>query len=926
MQIRNRFVSILLTALLLGSQSVLSADSQHDQSSSKVTPTHPGGMVRASEVEGVTEYRLANGLRVLLIPDSSVDTITVNVTYLVGSRQEGYGETGMAHLLEHLLFRGTQRHSDIKGEFQKRGARYNGSTSFDRTNYFETFPATQANLDWALELEADRMINSSVSRADLDAEMTVVRNEFESGENSAFNVLRERITSTAYLWHGYGRAVIGARSDIENVPIERLQAFYRLYYQPDNAAVVIAGRFDEPTALQSVQKHFGAISRPARSLPATYTVEPTQDGERTVTLKRTGDVQIIGALYHVPPGNHPDYAAIDVLVGLMSHVPSGRLHKALTEAGKASSIFGTERQQREAGFAYFGAILRQELPIGQARDTLLNALEGIAKAPFSDDEVERARTRLLNQIEMVISNSRSLALTLSETIALGDWRMLFVHRDRLRSVTTADVQRVANYYLKSSNRTLGMFLPTREIDRAEIPAPPDISETLANYRGQTAIAQGEGFDPTPKNIEQRTIRSVLPGGMKLALLPKKTRGNTVVALLNLHWGNEQSKSGRATACGIASAMLLRGTQKRNREQIANEFSRLKASVGVSGEGGSIETVRENLPTALRLVSEVLRQPSFPAAEFEQLRQSSLAGIEIQRSDPAALADLELSRHLNPYPENHWYYSTTPAERIARLNALAIDDVRQCHHDFFGASDSELVIVGDFDAGEIAKLANELFGDWTSPVPYARVPTTFVQAPPLDRIISTPDKANAVFRAGQNLQIRDDHPDYPALVLGNYLLGGSSTARLSQRIREQEGLSYSVSSSLAVSSFDPKAVFAISAIHAPQNGARLETAVREELRRALTTGFDEQEVESAKKGFLQSRQVARNQDGLVAARLGLYLQLDRTFAWDEQLDARIAGLSARDINETLLRYLDLQKLSVVRAGDFRPTDASRSESK
>ena len=899
----------------------MAADASSRQSSSLATASLPKGIVRASEIEGVTEYRLANGLRVLLIPDLSVDTITVNVTYLVGSRQEGYGETGMAHLLEHLLFRGTPRHPDIKGEFQKRGARYNGSTSFDRTNYYETFPATDANLEWALDLEADRMINAAVSRSDLDAEMTVVRNEFESGENSVFRVLRERVTSTAYLWHSYGRAIIGARSDIENVPIERLQNFYRLYYQPDNATVVIAGRFNESAALQFVQQHFGPIARPARALPTTYTVEPTQDGERAVTLRRSGDVQIVGALYHMPPGNHSDYAAIDVLVALLSHVPTGRLHKVLTETGKASSVFGAESQQREAGFAYFGAILRQELSIEAAREVLLSTIEGIAKTPISSDEVERARTRLLNQIELVISNSRSLALTLSETVALGDWRMLFVHRDRLRAVTTEEVQQAATRYLKSSNRTLGMFLPTKEIDRAEIPPPPDLTAMLENYRGQSAIAQGENFDPTPQNIEQRTIRSVLPGGMKLALLPKKTRGNTVIALLNLHWGNEQSKTGRATACDIASAMLLRGTQKRTREQIANEFSRLKAYVGVGGEGGSIQTVRENLPTALRIVSEVLRQPSFPVAEFEQLRQSSLASIEIQRNDPAALADLELSRHLNPYPENHWFYSATSAERIARLKALSIDDVRQCHRDFFGASNSELAIIGDFDPDETAKQVHELFGDWKSPVPYARVPTTYVHVPSLDRVITTPDKANAVFRAGQNLQLRDDHPDYPALVLGNYLLGGSSSARLPRRIREQDGLSYSVSSSLAVSSFDQKAVFAISAIHAPQNGNRLEAAVREELRRALTEGFDEQEVETAKKGFLQSRQVARNQDALIAGKLGLYLQLDRTFAWDEQLEARIAGLSARQVSEALRRQLDLQKLSIVRAGDFKPSDTA-----
>ncbi|HEY6240790.1 MAG TPA: pitrilysin family protein, partial [Burkholderiales bacterium] len=298
------------------------------QSAQGAPATKPAALVRVAAVEGVTEYRLANGLKILLVPDRSIDTITVNVTYLVGSRYEGYGETGMAHLLEHLMFRGTPRFPNIKADFQQRGARYNGSTSFDRTNYFETFPANEKTLDYVLQVEADRMVNASIARRDLDAEMTVVRNEFESGENSAFNVLRERMAASAYLWHNYGKAVIGARSDIENVSIERLRAFYSHYYQPDNAVLIVSGKLDEAAVLKLVQKDFGRIAKPSRTLRATYTVEPTQDGERSVTLRRSGDVQMVAALYHMPPGSHPEFAAVDVLVGLLNHVPSGRLHKA----------------------------------------------------------------------------------------------------------------------------------------------------------------------------------------------------------------------------------------------------------------------------------------------------------------------------------------------------------------------------------------------------------------------------------------------------------------------------------------------------------------------------------------------------------------------------------------------------------------------
>lgn len=918
----NTFLRSLFAPVLLA---VWLAFSPHGLAQNSANPALPPGTEKVVSLEGITEYRLANGLRFLLLPDPSVDTVTVNMTYLVGSRHEGYGESGMAHLLEHLLFKGTPRFPNILGLLQKRGAQFNGTTSYDRTNYYETLTATPDNLDWALALEADRMVNSNVSRQDLDSEMTVVRNEFESGENNPSRILNQRIAATAYQWHNYGRSTIGARSDIENVPIDRLRAFYRTYYQPDNAVLVIAGKFDETATLEMVQKHFGAIARPERKLPVTYTAEPVQDGERNVVLRRVGDVQLVGAFYHLPAGSHPDHAALDILVGLLGHTPSGRLHKALVEPGLASSVLGWETQNREAGSAYFGATIRLGQPVEAARDAMIRVLEELAQSPITEEEVERARTRLLNDVERSISNVRSLALTLTETIALGDWRLLFAQRDLLRKVTVAQVRDVAARYLKASNRTVGMFIPTAQPDRAEIPPAPDIAEMLRDYRSEVSIAQGESFNPTPENIEARTVRRTLPGGMRLALLPKKTRGNTVFAQIGLRWGDEQSKTGRNVACGIASAMLQRGTAKRSREQLSNEFSRLKATVGVGGEGASIQTVRGSLPESLRLIAEVLRQPTFPEGEFEQLRRSSIAALEAQRSEPNALSGLELRRHLDPYPPEHWLYNSSIAERIEQIRKVRLEDVRDCYRNLFGASNSELAVVGDFDPEEVVRLANELFGDWKSPRPYARIASRHQDVAPINKVLETPDKANAIYRAGLGFRLRDDHPDYPALLLGNYLLGGGVTSRLSNRIREKEGLSYSVGSYLTASSQDEKAEFGISAIYAPQNRERVEALVREELSKALAEGFSDEEVAAARRGFLESRQIARAQDGALAARLMSYLVIDRSMEWDRRIEDAIAALTPAQVLAALKRHIDPSRLSVVKAGDFSPRAQKASPS-
>jgi zinc protease len=871
---------------------------------------------KVASVEGVTEYRLANGLRVLTVPDPSVDTLTVNVTYLVGSRQEGYGEKGMAHLLEHMLFKGSPKHPDIKQEFTARGARWNGTTSNDRTNYFETVSASDANLDWALELEADRMVHSRVSRQDLDSEMTVVRNEFEMGENNPGAVLFQRMQQLAFNWHNYGHPIIGERADIERVPIDKLQAFYRTWYQPDNAVLLIGGRFDEARALALTEKYFGAIARPARKLPNLYTEEPTQDGERTVTLRRVGDNQLVELLYRVPAGSDPQYPAIDVLVQVLGDVPAGRLHRALVQKGLAAATWGAERGLHDPGFAYFGAQLARDADPGPAREALLSVVEGVAKEPVTADEVERARTRLLNDFEKVERDSGQLVSALSEYSAIGDWRLFYVYRDWLRKVTVADVQRAAERYFIRSNRVLGVFVPTAQPERAEIPPPPDVAAEVQNYRGGEEMALGERFDPSPQNIERHLVRRKLANDIDVALLPKQTRGSRVLARLQLHFGDEKTLTHRDIACEFAGAMLMRGTKEHTRAEFKEALEKLNASVSISAEGASIDVRRENLVPALRLVAEALREPAFPPGEFDELKRAALAGTEAQISDPSVRAEVGLERHLQVYPEGHPLYTPTVEERLKRIQATTLGDAASCYRDLLGATGAEFVAVGDFDPQQLSAAIEQLFGSWRSPYPFARVPQRYFDRPAVEEVVATPDKANAVLRGGENVKMRDDDPDFPALLLANYLLGGSSTARLPARIREKEGLSYSTYSGFVASQLDPAASFRVSAIFAPQNRARVEQAMREEIQRAVREGFRPDEVEAGKRAILEARRLARAQDRQLVSRLGLYAYVGRTFAWDIDLESKIASLTPQQVNAALRKYIDPAKLAVVVAGDFK----------
>jgi zinc protease len=917
-------LAFVMTCVLVAPQALAAASAAQAATQQAGATSLPSGVERVTSVEGITEYRLQNGLRVLLFPDPSKPTITVNITYLVGSRHENYGETGMAHLLEHLMFMGSKNHPFVLKEFADHGTRRNGTTWLDRTNYYETFVATEENLRWALEMEADRMINSFIAKKDLDSQMSVVRNEYEAGENNPQGIMLQRAVSTAFLWHNYGNSTIGARSDIENVPIDRLQAFYHNYYQPDNAVLLVAGKLDEAKTLELINKNFAAIPRPGRTLQKSYTIEPTQDGERSVTLRRVGDVQAVEAVYHVPSGSHPDFAPVDVLTKILGDSPSGRLYKALVETKKASSVGAFNFQLNEPGVAVFAAEVRQDAPLDAARDALLQTIENLSANPPTKEEVERARTALLKDVEQTFNSSQDVGLAMSEWLGMGDWRLFFLHRDRLRQVTPEEVSRVAGKYLKSSNRTLATFIPTQKPDRAEIPPVPDLVAMLKDYKGDAAVAVGEAFDPSPVNIESRTLHSSTPGGLKVALLPKKTRGAMVVAALILRFGDEKSLMNRTNAALLAGQMLLRGTAKHTRQQLKDEFDRLKASVAVTGGPTNalvtIETVRENLPAVLRLVAEVLREPAFPAVELEQLKQAQLAAIEQQRSDPTAMATVALNRHLNPYEKGNPRYIQTPDEQIEALKTTTLEDVKKFYADFYGASNGELTVVGDFDDKEIARLANDLLGNWKSPRPFERLVFLYKDVPSINKSLDAPDKANAYFTTGLNIQLRDDDPDYPALVLGNYILGNSDNSRLRMRIRVKEGLSYGVGSRILVSSLDKSGTFTSFAIYAPQNVAKVEAAYKEEIARALQDGFTAEEVEAAKTGYLQSQQINRAQDSILARIISTRLYAGRTLAWDAEFEKRIAALTPEQITAAMRRHIDPSRITIIKAGDFQKTAA------
>jgi zinc protease len=871
----------------------------------------PRGVVQGPSVEGITEYRLPNGLKVLLFPDSSRPTVTVNVTYLVGSRHENYGETGMAHLLEHLMFKGAPKHKDIPAQFADRGMQFNGTTSLDRTNYYEVFQASPDNLQWALEMEADRMTHSFIAQKDLDSEMTVVRNEYESGENSPDQVLMKRMQSVAYDWHAYGRSTIGNKSDIENVKIANLQGFYHTYYQPDNAVLLVAGKFDPNQTLRSISKLFGAIPKPKRALPDFWTVEPTQDGERSFTVRRQGDVQMVAVAYKVPSGLHDDSDVLSFSSTILGDVPSGRLHKLLVESGKASQVFAFGQTGYAPGLQFFGAVVKKGDPIEPVRAALTEAVESFAQHPPTAEEMERTKRSYLNAIERSLTDPQQVGVALSETIALGDWRLFFVGRDRINSISAGQVAEASGRYFRRDNRVTGTFLPDDAPQRAVVPPAPSVESLLKDFKPQASTASAEDFEPSQANIMKRTTLTTA-GGVKLALLPKKNRGQTVTVDLRQHIGDEQNLFGKRAVPGLTSAMLTRGTTRYDRVQLADAFDKLK----IAGGPTHFQTTREHLVEALKLAAHTLKEPSFPATEFEQLRQQSLVALEASRSEPSDRASRALNEHFDIYPKGDVRHETTLEEDVADLKDATLDQVKAFHRDFYGSNPAELSIVGDFDPKEIVPLIDQLFGQWKAPMHVAPVLRKYADIKPIHEVLNTPDKENGVYAARLNLDLNIEDPDYPALMLADYIFGGGGglKSRLMDRIRQKEGLSYGGGTQLVAGELDRAGMFGISAIAAPQNLAKVDAAVREELARALKDGFTAAELAGAKSGLMQQRVQNRADDGTLAAGWTSYLYRGRTYEWSAEFEKRMMAVTLPQLNAAFRKAIDPARLSVVMAGD------------
>jgi zinc protease len=879
----------------------------------------PAGITRIHSVEGIDEYQLANGLHVVMLEDDSKPTTTVNMTVKVGSRYEHYGETGMAHLLEHMMFKGTPHYGAIMTEFHHRGLEANGSTSEDRTNYFASMAESPANLDWYMHWLADALVNSYIARKDLDSEMTVVRNEMERGENDPGTVLYFKTLAAAYWWHAYGHVPIGARSDVENVDITHLQAFYHKYYQPDNAVLIVTGKFDVAKTLQLVAGTFGKIPRPTRVLEPTYTLDPVQDGEHAVTVRRAGGAPILYVMYHIPAGSDPRFPAAELATEIMGG-PELRLHHDLVEKGLVADAGGDTESRQEPGTVTFEAELKADQSVDQARDALIATLEGVGSKPFTQEELTRAKNIWLRGFDQLIADPQHLGIALSEYVALGDWRLLFLRRDGIKAASLADVNSFATSFFLRSNRTVGTFIPTTDPVRAPALGRVDVAAELKDYQGQAQVATGEAFDSSPENLGKRTEFSKI-GGIRLGLLPKKSRGGKVVVRVSLRFGDEKSLLNRDIAGDMTGSMLSHGTTRMTREELSTEFEKLGTTWSVDGtaEGAALtlETTHENYLAALKLGIEMLKTPRFDANEFAQLKSATIEAIQAQKDEPDTKLSEAVALLGNPYPRGDVRHPDTSDESIDEVQKVKLDEVKAFYHDFYGASDAVVSAVGDFDAAAVKDVISQQLASWPSPKPYTRIPRPWYALPATQLKIETKDKQNALMIVKSTEPLREEDREFQALRLATTIFGGGAAggSRLTDRIRQRDGLSYSVGASAVGGQFNANATWEAEAIFAPQNEPHVKSDFFEELQRARADGFTKDELDQANESIRSQLRLSRAQDETLIGTIESLIERDKRFDYLTAVQQTRDSMTLDEVNAAFRKYIVPDQLVYGAAGDF-----------
>ena len=865
------------------------------------------GFEFVKESGGIKEYTMtSNGLRVLLKQDNTAPVATFMVTYEVGSRNEAIGYTGSTHLLEHLMFKGSRKFNTKKGNsvfqtLQSLGARMNATTWLDRTNYFAVLPSE--HLETLIEIEADRMRNAYIKEEDRQSEMTVVRNEFERGQNSPSGVLDENIWATAYQAHPYHHSTIGWKEDIENVSIERLREFYDTFYWPNNATAIAIGDFTEKEALSMIKKHFGKIRKSTKPIPEVYTAEPKQEGIRTITLKRAGQQGIVGVAHKTPAATHPDAPAFMVLSSILSSGKNSRFYKNITDKGLTTSVYIWDSLFRDPGLFTVYANLSPDVDHKTVEKAVVDEYEKIKKDGVSDEEVKNAQTQLIASMKFRQDGSYAIASGLNEAIASGDWTLYTTYDEKIGMVTKEDVQKIVKEYFKEDLSTIGYFIPLGAGGQ---------NKKLATSAKDLEKMKLKHYSEEEELLSSKVVDSEPVEGIRLLTLK---RGSGVVTLTGSMLGGDIYASGNARTADMVAAMLDQGTTNMTKFEISAKLESAGARLGFfNGQarvGFSGKFLSEDTKMVFDLLADQLKNPLFAEEDLNKVKKRQVANYKRSKESTRGNATNNMLKAF--YGTGHQNSPTDPDKAIEEIKKITPKNLKDFHLKNYGAGTMVIVAVGDVDHNSLEGLIKEGFGGWKkSPLKEKKETGTANKAS--DKVyVTMQDKTSTDFLVGTALGIDRYHPDYLPLYVATHTLGGNFSARLMQTVRVKEGLTYGINSSMRGFGNGNDGYWMVGGTFSPKLLSKGESSTLREIKKWAEEGITQKELDITKSTLTGGFQVGFDSTGGLAGGILDAIIVHGDLTYLDSYPERIKAITLDEANTAISKYIFFDDLYQVAAG-------------
>ncbi|SFD94523.1 M16 family metallopeptidase [Flavobacterium phragmitis] len=893
---------------------------------------------KIKELGGIEEYLYQpNGMSVLLLQDNASPVATVQIVYRVGSKHEVLGNTGSTHLLEHLMFKGTPTFNKKNGNtitdvLQNTGAQLNATTWYDRTNYFETLPSDKIEL--ALQIEADRMRNSLLTKEDKEAEMTVVRNEFERGENNPNSLLDKEIWASAYIAHPYHHSTIGWKSDIEKAPIEVLKNFYNTYYWPDNATLTIIGDFRKENVFELIEKYFGKITKAPHVMPQPYTEEPQQYGPRKIVVRKPGELGVVNKAYKIPGALNEDLPAMNILAQIIGNGPSAILNKTFVDTRLGIYSYASATNFKEVGLFTIGVGFPTTSKHEDIDAKISEVVAKIQKEGVTQDEVNRVVAKISAQTVLARDGSGVIASALNEAIAAGDWTDYVTGVDRLKKVTPADVLRVANKYLVEDQSTTGYFIPKqtgsqkketvqtgnfmpdngpfyyRHSEDGHVHEESETTAVSIEQKNNAAIT----FDDTIEKSASAYKREKVVGIDVVSVKTSAKDFVTVAASISL--GNYASETKNNSIPALTASMLSKGTTLNDKFKFSEKLQKLGVTLNVNASTFKInigfKCLKKDLDQVIALLAEELRNPLFDAKEFENLKQQFIGNTQQDLNDPGERGSIALSQSI--YPKNNPNYSLSVEENIENIKRATLEEIKAFHKKYFGPASMRLVIVGDTEGANLNNSLKKSFKNWNGGVTEKLKFEEASKSNSKTEVVTIPEKPSAELFIGQFTGLKRADADYIPFFIGNYTLGAGFAGRLMQTVRDNDGLTYNISSGIG-GNIETGGYWFVNASFNPNLFQKGFDATMVQVDKWVKEGITAAELENKKTNLIGSFKVGMSTTNGMARTILSFMERGLEPNYIDLYPKDIEKATLQQVNDAIKKYVKLDKMIIIKSGSL-----------